>query len=210
MIKVMIVDDEKLIRKALQKMLEEAEGIEVIGEASDGFELIEVLESNTEIDVLLLDIKMPNIDGIETARILREKGFKGKILLLTTFNDVDYISKSLRYEISGYLLKSGNIDLIVENIKKVYEGELVFDTPALHNILNLAQGRTSDNQDKLEILTEKENEIANLIVSGLSNKEIANKLFISEGTVKNEISNIYKKLNIHKRTMLHKFIRSDR
>lgn len=207
MIKVVIADDEKLIRKALQKMLEEAEEIEVIGEAGDGLELIELFNRNIEIDVLLLDIRMPNINGIETAKLLRQKGFTGKILLLTTFNDVDYISKSLEYGVSGYLLKSGNIDLIVENIKKVYRGELVFDTPALHNILELARGKMSEKTVKLEILSERENEISNLIVSGLSNKEIANKLFISEGTVKNEISNIYRKLNIHKRTMLHKYIR---
>lgn len=208
MIKIIIAEDQKMIRKALKMMLKECDEIEVVGEAYDGVNLISLYDKGISVDLILLDIRMPNIDGLEAIKILRKKGYDGKILLLTTFNEVDYIVESLKYDISGYLLKSGDIDYLVSNIKKAYEGELVFDSDVVHNLVEIVKREKEDSKSvNMDLLTERENEIANLIVKGYSNKQISDKLFISVGTVKNVISNIYRKLNINKRTMLNNFIK---
>ncbi|MGO5065275.1 response regulator transcription factor [Clostridium sporogenes] len=203
-VNVIVVDDEKLIREGLKIILSTYEDIEVVGVASDGREALNLCKEE-EIQVVLMDIRMPNCDGVLGTRIIKEQFPDIKILILTTFNDKEYIHEALKFGASGYLLKDSSNDLIYEGIKACIKGNIVVHPDVANNIiLNTNYGKEV-NQDDISLkynLTERELNIIREIAKGLSNKEIAEKIYLSEGTVKNNISTILSKLDLRDRTQI--------
>lgn len=201
-IKVLIVDDEKLIREGLKIILSTYEDIEVIGLGSNGQEALEFIRKN-QVDVVLMDIRMPVCDGVLGTRIIKEEFEDIKILILTTFDDREYIHEALKYGASGYLLKDSSYDLIYEGIKVAVKGSLVVHPKVADTIISSVSkaGDYSKEIDKYD-LTDRELTIIKEITNGLSNREIAEKLYLSEGTIKNNISNILSKLDLRDRTQI--------
>lgn len=197
--KIIIVDDDKLVSTSLKTIIESDPDIEVIGIGNNGKEAIEIYE-NLKPDVLLMDIRMNTLTGIEAAEILLKKYKDIKILFLTTFADDEYIIKALKIGAKGYILKQ-DFESIVPSIKAIYAGQNVFGENVINKIPNLFSTNSKSDLSKYDI-TEKELNIIKLIAEGLSNKEIGNILYISEGTVRNNISIILEKLSLKNRTQL--------
>ncbi|WP_079422970.1 response regulator transcription factor [Clostridium oryzae] len=204
MIKVMIADDQVIVREGIKKILSLDDDIEVVCEAANGYEVLNNLRKHI-IDVILMDVRMPEMDGIKTSSIVKKQYPNMKIIILTTFNEDEYLFSGIKNGISGYLLKDSEIDFIIKSIKESYNDNMVFApqvTPKLINALNSKNDDDKLDTSKLNSLTEREQEIVQLIVQGKSNLEISHELFISEGTVKNSISKILKKLSLQRRTQL--------
>lgn len=202
MIKVMIADDQYIVREGIKRILSLSDEISVICEAENGFKVLENL-SKYQIDILLLDINMPKMDGLETAKRVKMDFPKVKIIVLTTYSEDKYIFKGIQMGISGYLLKDSEIEEINTCIKKVYEEKIVFDSAIMSVLVDaINSDRVKEYNQDLSILTAREKEIADLIAGGKSNIEIAEELYITEGTVKNMVSKMLKKLNIKRRTQL--------
>ena len=197
-IKLVIADDHSMIREGLRQLLELDENIKVVAEASDGIEAIQKLKEN-DVDVLLLDINMPNMNGLETLKNIERNNMDVKVLILTIHNEVDYLIKAVEIGCDGYVLKDSDSNLLRKAIYTVYEGEQ-FIQPSLTPVLNAGLASKVDIDDKLNELTRREIEVLKLIAEGLFNKEIASKLDISERTVKNHVSNIFKKIDVSDRT----------
>ncbi|WP_125154878.1 response regulator transcription factor [Clostridium rectalis] len=201
---IIIIDDEKLIREGLKIILSTYEDIEVVGVAGDGIQGLEICK-HQDVNVVLMDIRMPNCDGVLGTRIIKEKFPHIKILILTTFNDKEYIHEALKFGASGYLLKDSSNDLIYEGIKACLKGNVVVHPDVANNIiLNTNYDKAlNDNDINLKYnLTKREINIIREIASGLSNKEIADRIYLSEGTIKNNISNILSKLDLRDRTQI--------
>jgi len=201
-INVLIVDDEKLIREGLSIILSSYEDIEVVGTCGNGKEALEFIRNN-DVDVVLMDIRMPVCDGVLGTKIIKEEYRDVKILILTTFDDREYIYEALKYGASGYLLKDSSYDLIYEGIKVSTKGSLVVHPKVADTIIS-SVSRDGSSLKEIEKygLTDREVTIIKEIANGLSNKEIAEKLFLSEGTVKNNISTILSKLELRDRTQI--------
>ena len=197
-IKLVIADDHSMIREGLRQLLELDENIKVVAEASDGAEAIEKLREYN-VDVLLLDINMPNMNGLETLMNIKKNNIDVKVLILTIHNEVDYLIKAVEIGCDGYVLKDSDSNLLRKAIYTVYEGEK-FIQPSLTPVLNAGLASKVEIDDKLNELTRREVEVLKLIAEGLFNKEIASKLDISERTVKNHVSNIFKKIDVSDRT----------
>ncbi|GMG96423.1 response regulator transcription factor [Tepidimicrobium xylanilyticum] len=202
MIKVLIVDDQALIREGLNMMLSLYEDIHIIGEAINGQEAIKLLQEK-ETDVILMDIRMPIMDGVEATRIIKEKYPHIKIIILTTFNEDEYIFQGLNYGADGYILKDVSSKELINSIKSVYRGDMLFHGEVAKTIAGAIKGsKTIKKESILESLTPRELEIAKLVGEGKSNKEISEMLYITEGTVKNHITRILDKLELRDRTQL--------
>ncbi|KHD35886.1 LuxR family transcriptional regulator [Clostridium acetobutylicum] len=204
-IKVVIVDDEKLVVDGLKIILETYEDIKVVGTAKNGEEALKVCRQSSP-DVVLMDIRMPKCDGVLGTKLIKKEFKDIKILILTTFNDVKYIHEALKYGASGYILKDSDYELIYEGIKAAFKGNVVINPEVASKILS-ENGEYNKEQALEEVktkydLSDKEISIVREIASGLSNKEIAEKLFLSEGTIKNNISIIFSKLNLRDRTQV--------
>lgn len=208
MIKILVVDDQALIREGLNMMLGLYEEIEVVGEANNGQEVIEIL-GKKDVDVILMDIRMPIMNGVEATKIIKEKYPHIKILILTTFNEDEYIFEGLNNGADGYILKDIGSKELVNNIKAVYQGDMLFHGEVAKTIASAIRDK-KDVQSKLSLkeLTPREMEIAELIGQGKSNREISEMLFITEGTVKNHITNILFKLELRDRTQLALLIKN--
>ncbi|BFH68444.1 DNA-binding response regulator [Paenibacillus dendritiformis] len=210
MIKVMIADDQEIVREGLKMILSMYEEVSVIGEVPNGKVLLEQLEVTTP-DVILMDIRMPVMDGITAAQLVKEQHPKVKIIILTTFNEDEYIIQGLKNGVEGYILKdSGSAD-ILNAIKTVYSGSVLLNPKVTERMVEaISSGRDNSMPprpeapvpDKLGLLTPREAEVARHILSGSSNKEIAQALFVTEGTVKNYVSRILDKLECRNRTEL--------
>lgn len=199
MIKLVIVDDDTIIREGLKMIMETQDDLEIIGICSSGEEALQVCEM-TPPDVVLLDIRMPGMNGIETARCILEKGL-GKPLLLTTFDEPDLMLQAVKTNVSGYILKSSPAKTILSAIRTVACGGTVFEKEVIDFIAtNLGINHNKNKQ--FDELTEREYDVAKLIAQGLSNKEIGEKLFISDGTVRNHITSILSKTNLEHRTQI--------
>jgi len=204
MIKVMIADDQAIIREGIKKILSLDNEIEVVCEAANGYEVLEKLGEEF-IDVILMDVRMPKMDGIQATNLVKKQYPNIKIIILTTFNEDDYIFDGIKYGISGYLLKDSEIDYIVKSIKDAFMNKMLFDssvTPKLINALNNGEKQIKENDEIFRTLTAREHEILELVIDGKSNSEISNILFLSVGTVKNYISKILRKLSLQRRTQL--------
>ena len=202
-IKVMLVDDEQLIRSGLKIMLETYPDIEVIHQAGNGREAFECC--NQEVpDVVLMDIRMPVSTGIDGTKLIKEAYPEVKIVMVTTFQDTEYIVEAMQYGASGYLLKDSSYEAIYDGIKVALSGKVVMDATVSEKLV--MQPKTPTMIEKTDIssfgLTEREIELIRLVSQGLNNKEISEALFLSEGTVKNNISTILSKLSLRDRTQL--------
>lgn len=201
-IKIAIIDDEKLIREGLKIILSSYKDIDVVAMGENGYEALELCKLN-EIDLVLMDIRMPLCDGVEGTKIIKNDFPDIKVLILTTFKDIEYIQEALKNGASGYLLKDSSYDLIYEGIKAAVIGNIVIHPDVATNILNLTPIET-DLKEICESygLNNKECDIIKYIADGLSNKEIGEKLFLSEGTIKNNVSTILSKLGLRDRTQI--------
>lgn len=201
-IKVLIVDDEMLIRSGLAILLDTYDEIEIVGQAANGQEAIDFCDE-TAVDVVLMDIRMPKVNGIEATKILKERHPEINILILTTFKDVEYIGQAMKLGATGYLLKDSSEEAIFEGIKMANSHNIVLDGKlgdSLAAISNQAKERSFDA--KIFDLSDKEVAIIRLVASGYSNQEIADTLFLSLGTIKNNVTTILSKLELRDRTQL--------
>jgi len=192
--KVLVVDDDALIRQSLKIMLSREVDIDVIGTASDGAEALEMCRAEPP-DVVLMDIRMPNVDGIAATRLIKKACPGVRIMMLTTFDDKPNISQALSAGADGYLLKTDEISNIADKLRPLAGGVGVLDAQVLKKL-------TEPENPSLELLTQREGDIVRLVAQGLSNKEIAAQLFLSEGTVRNNIVIIMEKLEVKNRTQL--------
>lgn len=197
-IKVMIADDHIMIREGIRQLLEFDGDIEIIAEANDGEECLSILE-NTIPQVLLLDINMPNKNGIEVLKEIRSKKISVKVLILTVHNEIDYLVKAVDIGVDGYLLKNSCSAELKKAINAVVDGESYIQ-PDLIPLLNSRLIARSDSQEKIDALTRRELEVLILVARGMFNKEIGEAMNISERTVKNHISSIFKKIDVADRT----------
>lgn len=197
-IKVMITDDHKMVREGIKQLLELNDSISVVGMASDGDECMSVLESKKP-DLLLLDINMPGKNGLEIIEEIKKLNFNVKIILLTVHNEVDYLLKAVEIGADGYVLKDSGSAELVNAIEIVMSGESYIQ-PDMIPMLNSKMIAKNSDKEKMKNLTKRELEVLVLVSEGMFNKEIADKLSISERTVKNHISSIFKKIDVADRT----------
>lgn len=199
--KIAIVDDQKLWLNGLKMILSAQANIDVVWTAENG-ELATFLCVENPPDVLLMDIRMPVMDGVEATKLILEKNKGIKILVLTTFDDDAYIYEMLKYGASGYLLKESEPEAIVKAIENVAMGGLVMDPSVAEKVVRHMEPQKSLNNEWAKDLSIREKEIAFAIADGLNNKEIAQKCHVTEGTVKNHLTNILEKLELRDRTQL--------
>lgn len=198
-INIMIADDHSMVREGIKQLLELDGDITVIAEANNGKQCLELLDEQ-RTDVLLLDINMPNLNGLQVLQNIRDRRLKVKVLILTIHNEVEYLMRAVEIGVNGYVLKDSDSNVLKKAIFSVYMGD-TFIQPELAPLLKVKmdeKNNYSENSDN--ILTRREIEVLKLIAEGLFNKEIAYTLAISEKTVKNHVSNIFKKINVSDRT----------
>lgn len=198
MIKVMLVDDHNLIREGIRQLLEFNDDIRVICESSNGNECLDLLP-NLDVDIILLDINMPGMNGIDTLEEIRKKKYPVKVLMLTVHNEVEYLVKATGIGVEGYILKDAGFEELKTAIHAVYDGENYIQ-PKLIPSLNNYLVKKDNDIEKIRSLTRREMDVLKLLAVGGFNKDIATKLDISERTVKNHISNIFKKIDVTDRT----------
>lgn len=207
MIKVMIADDQELIRQSLLIVLSVKPNIAIIGTAKDGREVLELMKKE-RADVILMDIRMPEMDGVVCTKIIKERYPDTKIIILTTFDDDEFVFSALKYGASGYLLKGISIDELDKAIQTVHNGGAMINPEIASKVVELFSEMAQSNYDitieahNVHDLTDAEWEIVKLVGRGMSNKEIAEKVSLSEGTVRNYISTILSKLGLRDRTQL--------
>lgn len=207
MIKVMIADDQELIRESLKIVLSTHVDIDVVDTASDGFEVLKCLEKYV-VDVILMDIRMPGMDGVMATKEVKAKYPNTKIIILTTFDDDDFVFSALRYGASGYLLKGVSMDELYKAIVTVNTGGAMINPDIATKVFSMFSKVQQNNytikvdEKDVETLSKPEWKVIQHVGYGLSNKEIAQKLFLSEGTVRNYLSSILSKLNLRDRTQL--------
>ena len=197
--RIVIVDDDMLVSSALKTILEVNEDVQVEGMGSDGKEAIALYERYRP-DVILMDIRMKDMSGLDASREILKAYPQAKILLLTTFSDDEYIVKALKYGVKGYLLKQ-DYNSILPALQAVQTGQTVFGTEIISKLPGLLQEKKVYDWEAHEI-SEKELQVISLVAEGMSNREIAAELYLSEGTVRNYISNILEKLELRDRTQL--------
>lgn len=198
-IKLVIADDHSMIREGLKQLLELEGQFKVIAEASDGVECLEILSKEAP-DVLLLDINMPNKNGLDVLKELNQSGnTKVKVLVLTVHNEVEYLIKAVELGVDGYVLKDSESSELKKAIMTILNGE-TYIQPDLIPMLNAKMISMENDYDKIDSLTKRELDVLKNLAIGMYNKEIATKLEISERTVKNHVSNIFKKIGVSDRT----------
>ena len=201
-IKLIIADDEMLIRTGLKIMLEASGNVEVLALAESGRAAFETCKEH-QPDVVLMDIRMPESNGIEGTKLIKEAFPEVKVLIVTTFQDTEYIVEAVQNGASGYLLKDSSPEAILDGIKVALSGKVVMDTVISEALLtNTTVEKAATFDAEKWGLTPREVELIQQVAQGLSNKEIAQTLFLSEGTVKNNISTILSKLELRDRTQL--------
>ena len=207
MIKVLIADDQELIRQSLQIVLGTEKDIEVLDAVENGVEVVRSVRREKP-DVILMDIRMPEMDGVVCTQIIKENYPNIKIIILTTFDDDEFIYSALKYGASGYLLKGASTEELYEAIKVVYQGGAMINPNIASKVFQIFSQMAKSNfsitvdEDNVKDLSTTEWRIIQEVGYGESNKEIAAKLFLSEGTVRNYLSTILAKLNLRDRTQL--------
>lgn len=200
MIKVMLVDDHKMVREGLKRILEDSESVKVVGEVGNGKECLVRMQSKARRpDVILMDMNMPEMTGLETLTELKKKRFKTKVMILTGDCDIDNLISAVDLGVDGYVLKSSDSKELIRALTYVHSGHK-FIQPSLIPILNsrlIARDLENQKQDKL---SDREIDVLKLVAVGMYNKEIGEKLGISERTVKNHMSSIFKKIECTDRT----------
>lgn len=209
MIKVLIVDDQVILRESLKFIVEQDPEINVVGLAGNGKEALEHCKELVP-DVVLMDIMMPVCNGVEGTKLIKSQFRSIRVIILTTFNDDENISKAIKNGADGYVLKDIKPDELILAVKSVAKGFSIMHHTAMDSVAKQIDHESDANHHKQELkldvnLTDRELSIIELIVDGKSNKEIAAKIFITEGSVKNIITNILEKLNLKDRTQLAVF-----
>lgn len=203
MIQVMIVDDQQIIRDGLKMILSLDKDIQIVKEASNGQQALEYIKQH-HCDVVLMDIKMPVLNGVAATKKIKELLPDIHILVLTTFNDDEFIFSALKNGAEGYLLKDADSEQILDAIHTVFQNKIFLHPEVATKVVDAWKNNTINSPHLLDlsILTNREREIAQLVGQGKVNKDICETLFITEGTVKNHITNILEKLELHNRTEL--------
>jgi DNA-binding NarL/FixJ family response regulator len=201
MIRVFVVDDQTLVRKGIRSLLSLLPDMEVVGEAVDGIEALTLIPA-TEPDVVLLDIRMPGVDGLTVLRRLAQPGQAPHFIVLTTFDDADVLLDGCRAGARGFLLKDVSLELLASGIRAVTEGRSIFQPSITETLLRNLDGRESPQLDEsvAEALSERERDVIRLMAGGFSNREIGEMLGLTEGTVKNYVSRLLLKLDARDRT----------
>lgn len=194
--KILLVDDDALVLKSLEMILK-AEGVDEVYTSKNGKEALDIYK-NHEIDLVLQDIRLKDENGIDIASKLLEYDREAKIILLTTFKDEEYINKAIKVGVKGYILKD-NIDSLFQSIQTVMAGNMVLDSEVIKDIKLLNQ--TKKSIEDFDI-TERELDVIKLLAEGMNNKEISQSLYLSEGTVRNYISNLLDKLDLRDRSQI--------
>jgi DNA-binding NarL/FixJ family response regulator len=197
-IRVLLGDDHTLVRQGLRRVIESTDGIEVIGEAASGTEMVRLVKE-AEPDVVVLDIRMPEMDGIEACRQILAQTPGTKVVMLTAYDDRHFVVEAVRAGAQGYVLKSKDADHLLQAIRLVQEGHMVIDPElvlALADELSVA----TERDVSAERLTEREIEVLQLLAFGYTNRDIAKRLYISPDTVKTHLEHIYQKLGASDRT----------
>ena len=204
-IKVMLVDDQNLVREGIKSLLNLAGHIDIVGEAGDGEEALAKIEGLAP-DVVLMDIRMPKLDGIATLKKMKELGIHIPVIILTTFDDHELVLNGIRAGARGFLLKDVSLESLVEAIDTVSRGETLIQPAVTERVIKGFTELQKEGSSKVEKdpvqdpLTQREIEILRLMAGGYSNKEISRAIFKSEGTIKNHVSNILAKLGVRDRT----------
>lgn len=198
-IEIIIADDHMMIREGLKQLLELDGTMKVIAEANDGEECLNLLNKKIHPDILLLDINMPKKNGIEVLEYIKQNKIPVKVLILTVHNEVEYLLKAVDIGIDGYLLKDSSYDELKEAIDVVISGN-TYIQPSLLPALNETMEDYALDKERIECLTKRELDVLRLISEGCSNKKISDELTISERTVKNHISHIFRKIDVEDRT----------
>lgn len=212
MIKVMIVDDQTLMRDGLKVILELEEDIEVVAVAENGKEALDLM-MEVMPNIILMDIRMPVLNGVEATKLIKDKYKNVAIIILTTFDTDDLIIDALASGADGYMLKDIEGNSLVESIRSAYSGDTILPAKiAAKLVTRVVKGSLTEQEKVKETLeefqmTEREKEICDLIVKGLTNKQICEKLYLTTGTVKNYITGIYNKLGVNNRTSAVLFLK---
>ena len=198
--KVLIADDHVIVREGLIALLNMADGIKVVGEAADGREAIDMTQQ-LRPDVVLMDIRMAELDGVQATREIRARFPEVHVIALTNYDDDEYVFDCLRYGASGYLLKDVSPEDLVKAIKSAVRDESLVDPSVLNKVLTQFRQLTEDGSNHADDkLSTREQEVLEALTAGLSNKEIAQRLYIAEKTVKAHFSSIYRKMNVSTRS----------
>lgn len=199
--RLILVEDQMLVREGIKSLLGLDDSVEVVGEYENGQQLIDS-ENGSNCDVILMDIRMPKLSGIDTLLALRDKGIKTPVLMLTTFDDHELVNGAMRAGAKGYLLKDVSLETLVDTITQIKNGKTLIQPAVTEKVLQGLKGLNVEFEsfENPDPLTEKEVEILRLIAAGYSNKEIADAMFKSTGTIKNQVSSVMAKLGVRDRT----------
>ena len=198
-IRVLVADDQALVRSGFRMIIDERADIELVGEAEDGAQAIR-LAGELDPDVILMDVRMPGLDGVEATRRLVDGGTRARILVLTTFDLDEYVYAAVRAGASGFLLKDVQPTELVDAIRVVAAGNSLFGPAATQRLVErFAQPQQASASETLDVLTDREREILRLLAEGNSNAELAAKLYLSEATVKTHVSAVLRKLGVRDR-----------
>ena len=207
MIKILIADDQELIRDSLRIVLAGNPDFSVDA-AANGIEVVRAVRKDKP-DVILMDVRMPEMDGVQCTQIIKENYPEIKIIILTTFDDDEYIFSALKHGASGYLLKGISADRLIEAIHKVYHGNAMINEDIAGKVVKMFSQMARENaavitvdENYIKEITESEWKVIGLVSKGLSNKEIAAELYLTEGSVRNYLSSVLKKLDLRDRTQL--------
>jgi DNA-binding NarL/FixJ family response regulator len=209
MIRILLVEDQEIVRRGLKTLLETKPDLQIVGEAANGQQAIEqlaVCDPEEFPDVILMDIRMPVMNGVEATHLICQQFPDTKILMLTTFNDTRYVSEALRFGAKGYLLKDTPADELAKAIQSIHQGYTQFGPGIMEKVI--AEVPVARPEAPVALppglteLTDRERDVLRLIVKGASNREIAQELHLSEGTVRNHISHILTRLNLRDRTQV--------
>ena len=201
MISVLLVDDQTLVRQGVRSLLDLSDEIRVVAEAADGQQALQMIP-DVRPDVVLLDMRMPNMSGLDVLNAMKDRDGMPPVIILTTFDDDQLVLAGMKAGAKGYLLKDVSLEQLVDAVKTVAGGGSLVAPVVTQRLLSGLKNMQNDfaSLDRPDPLTDRETEILRLMASGYSNKEIANSLGVAEGTVKNHVSNILSKLGVRDRT----------